>query len=59
MAARVVAVAVEAEVGTGVETGATGEGRTPRAAAAAGRADLTGRAAAAGWAATLGWAATG
>ena len=53
-----VAEAVEAKVGTGVETGATGEGRTPRAAAA-GRADLTGWAAAAGWAATLGWAATG
>ena len=59
VAARVVAVAVEAEVGTGVETGATVEGRTPWAVAAAGRADLTGRAAAAGWAATLGWAATG
>lgn len=54
-----VAVAVEAEVGTGVETGATGEGRTPRAAAAAGRADLTGRAAAAGWAATVGRAVEG
>jgi len=58
VAARVVAVAVEAEVGTGVETGATGEGRTPRAAAA-GRADLTGWAAAAGWAATMGRAVEG